>query len=291
MSTILRFLSNEDFQRFTAQLFSAEFPNFQAIEGAGGDGGLDGIDGDTGFQMYFPEEHNRTKAKFIAKIDSDISKMVSTADKLGLQLTRWVLVVPVDLRTDVVAHLMTKSRATGVTCLYWGATKLGELAAKHPHVQESFPGIFLPAMKQDIGQVKDGVDALTRRHDSAGVEIIGDDEYDRLIEEYSETFRQSSQGAMERMSHTSAGEQAVRALHAELNAKRSDLMRKKGISDRAFILELEDLNAAHVLRYNRKQSELNERGMLYSGAAEDLTRINEQHERDLERLKLRYGKR
>lgn len=47
MKQALYFQSEEEFQSFCSQLFHAEFPMFQSVEGAGGDGGSGGVYFDT----------------------------------------------------------------------------------------------------------------------------------------------------------------------------------------------------------------------------------------------------
>jgi hypothetical protein len=116
---ILHFLNEHDFQNFTSQLFGEELPSFQPIEGAGGDGGLDGIETETAYQMYFPEQKNRTKQKYLAKIDDSLTKLQATIESKSLTIKRWIFVVPEDLQYEVVLHLQKKSQNTGIECLYW----------------------------------------------------------------------------------------------------------------------------------------------------------------------------
>lgn len=182
MKQSLRFQSEEEFQSFFSQLSSAEMSNFQAVEGAGGDRGFDGLSGTTAYQAYFAEEKNRTDANFIAKIDKDIKKVLETKKELDLEITEWIFVVPEDLRIKVVAHLSRKSKETGLLCLYWGATKLTELTSKHPHIIESFPLIFMPSVKNDLKEVKSLISGERKNVSLDGIEILGDEEFLRELE-------------------------------------------------------------------------------------------------------------
>ncbi len=107
MRHILRFQSEQQFQSFFSQLAGAEMPNFMAVDGSNGDSGFDGIDGQTAYQAYFPEQHNRTDKKFITKIDEDVKKVLN--NKLGIRVKRWVFVIPEDLRINVICHLIKQS--------------------------------------------------------------------------------------------------------------------------------------------------------------------------------------
>ena len=194
MKQTLHFQSEQEFQNFIGQLFLAEFPNFQAIEGSGGDGGLDGLDGNTVYQVFFPDLKNRNLAKYKRKIDSDLPKAIKTTEKLGIKLLRWILVVPEDLRFETIGYLSQKSKETGIVCLSWGATKLNELINKYPHIRNSFPGIFLPDVKSDIGEVKTSIDNLSRPKTFTNVEIITDKDFKNIKNQITEEFHQKTKG-------------------------------------------------------------------------------------------------
>ena len=94
--------------------------------------------------MFFPEEKNRKKVKYIAKIDEDLAKLIVTIDKHKLTINRWIFVIPEDLYYEVVLHLQKKSKEIGIECLYWGATRLTALVNKHPHIKLSLIHISEP---------------------------------------------------------------------------------------------------------------------------------------------------
>lgn len=290
MKQELRFLTEQQFQNFASQLLSAELSSYQSIEGAGGDGGLDGLDGETAFQMYFAEPKNRTKENYIKKIDEDLVKLQKTIKQEGITVAKWIFVVPGDLRYDVVAHLQRKSKETGIECVSWGATKLSALLTKHPTIRDSFPEVFLPDVKQDIGKIITTLDELRRRGRESGVEIITD-------EEYTEQIQQIRADTKEQIRSFSAqhGDMDLRALtmafNRESKKKEDALTRKKKASDRFYELAKDEINESFDNEVRAKKSELQGRGVLDSSIArDDLAAIEARRSRALERLAKEYGK-
>lgn len=292
MKTSLHFLSEQEFQNFSSQLFAAEFPTFQAIEGSGGDGGLDGLNKTIAFQMFFPDLKNRNLNKYIEKIDDSLKKLIKTIQEKQLTITQWILVVPEDLRYEVVIHLQNKSTELGFDCLYWGATKLTELVNKHPHIRNSFPGIYLPDVKEDLGDVKDGISSLNRPRSPFNVEIITEKEFLEKDQTIDDEYKQRTQGAIQRFGTSSSAHIAVsEAYRQEANKKKKELRKKKATSDRAYELERQDIedHFTEVLRH--KQNEMERRGLYNSGIAKrEFGLIEIRKQRELNKLKLKYGK-
>lgn len=290
MKADLHFISNDQFQSFTSQLLGEELPSYLPIEGAGGDGGLDGIEGTTAYQMYFPEQKNRTKAKYIKKIDDDIEKAQATATKHDISFTRWILVVPEDLGTDVVLHLQKKSSIAGFECLYWGATKLTALVNKYPHIRNAFPAIFLPDVKQGVDEIKLGIEELHRNQDSY-TDVMTDEEYQRRRQRLVEQGQRDAQQLMARVPAGSAKQMASQAVYTEINKKIQELLDLKQRSDRFYELAKQEINDFFDEIKEKKQSELAGRNMLHSGIAiQDFEKIEKRRVRELERLDLKYGK-
>lgn len=290
MKQVLRFITNDQFQSFTSQLFSEELLSFQAIEGAGGDGGLDGIDGTTAYQMYFPEVKNRNKKHYVAKIDTDLAKLQATMAKQNLTITRWILVVPDDLGTDVVLHLQLKAKELGIECLYWGATKLTALVNKYPYIRDAFPEVFLPDVKQDLAVVKDGVASLNRKQDNF-TEIITDDEFFRLRKQLGEEGQQKARQMANTVPPGSAQQQVSQAVMAEANKKIQELTARKTTSDRFYQLAEDEINETYDDLLTKTRSDFVARGLGSSGFANKaLADVEVKRDRELERLRLKYGK-
>ena len=290
MKQTLQFLTSEQFQNFVSQLFSEELPSFQAIEGAGGDGGLDGIDGSVAYQVYFPEVKNRDKKHYVSKIDTDVAKLQATAEKHGFTVTKWIFVVPDDLGTDVVLHLSQKSQEVGFECIYWGATKLTALVNKYPYIKDSFPEIFLPGVKQDLADLKGGIEDLHRKQDNF-TEIITDDEFIARRQRLTQKGQQDAHQLMMRVPPGSAQQQASQIVTNETNKKIQELVEQKARSDRFYQLARDEISDFFEEQETKKRGEIAARGLTGSGIGEqELEPIRKKRHRELERLDLKYGK-
>jgi len=290
----LRFISEEEFQSFFGQLSSAEIPDFLPVEGSGGDKGFDGLSGTTAYQAYFPDEKNRTDAKYIDKINKDLDKVIKNKGRLGLKITDWIFVVPEDLRIRVVAHLRKKSKETGINCSYWGATKLLELITKYPHIQDSFPTIFLPPVHEEVKSVRrsldSGIKATLIKTDSP-VEIITEqefakqkreieDELNKKLEPYYFGSRPIRENVTERV-----------AVEQEAEEKYRDLQIKRQASNDLYKLELEEIEEKYQEEMERTNEEMNRRGLFHSGIKDRaIGRLEVKKRREVEKLKLKYGK-
>lgn len=291
MKQILHFLDEADFQNFTAQLFSEEFPSFQAIEGAGGDGGLDGIEGETAYQMFFPEEKNRNKAKYIAKIDKDLTKLSATIESQNLTITRWIFVIPEDLHYEVVLHLQKKSKEFGMECLYWGATKLTALVNKHPHIKNAFPGIFLTDLKVDMERVTDSVSELSRRTAASSTDIIKDDDFSAELQRIKSQMQGEQHDVNVRFGNTSLPQAASVAIRKKYMPMIDALQRRKQASDKMYDLELREINIQFDELVEKKNSEHVGRGTFHSGfRGQDIEKIEEKRMIELQKLAVKYGK-
>jgi hypothetical protein len=291
MKQILHFLNEADFQNFTAQLFSEEFPSFQAIEGAGGDGGLDGIEGETAYQMFFPEEKNRKKVKYIAKIDKDLAKLIVTIDKHKLTINRWIFVIPEDLYYEVVLHLQKKSKEIGIECLYWGATRLTALVNKHPHIKNAFPGIFLTDLKVDMERVSDGISELSRRAASSTTDILKEDDFIAEMQRINSQMQDERHSVMSRFGNTSVPQVASVAIQKKHLPIIDELNRRKQASDKMHGLELREINMQFDELVEKKNGEHVGRGTFHSGFREqDIQKIEEKRAIELQKIAVRYGK-
>lgn len=288
MKQTLAFLTSEDFQNFTAQLIGEETPNFMAIEGAGGDGGLDGLSGTTAYQMYFPEVKNRQTRNYIAKIDDSLAKLQVTIAKEGYEVNRWVFVVPDDLHFKVAIHLRKRSKELGIDCIYWGATRLTALISKHPHIRDNFPAVYLPDVKQSLGTVSASISKLGNRRIEHDVEIVTDSEYMAQKEALREELRahvRSTRGSLRDPTIDSG------VYRDELDKKFKALDVRKNTSDRYFELELADLNEQFNEEVTEKRAEHQRRGVMGAGfAVQDIEKINDRRVRQIEKLRMKYGK-
>lgn len=292
MKQALRFQSENEFQSFFSQLCSAEFPEFQAIEGSGGDRGFDGLCGKTAYQVYSPEDKNRTDAKFIEKIDKDLEKVIKNMSKLNLQIEEWIFVVPEDLRIGVVAHLQVKSNEKNIKCLYWGATKLTELVTKHPHIQDSFPTIFLPPVRNGIAEIENTLQNISKPTMNTrvftDVEIIGDEEfaqsYKKLYEDYWEEVGPDS------MRFVFEKQPNIKKLAVKVKQEEEKLKIKKNKSDSAYAIELEELDEYYNEEIEKIKEAMNKRGLYQSGIKDKaIESLEVKRKRDVSKLKLKYG--
>lgn len=292
MKQALIFQSEQEFQSFFGQLASAEIPSFQAVEGSGGDSGFDGISVTTAYQVYFPLEKNRTEANYISKIDKDLEKVISSSKSMGLDIKEWVFVVPEDLRIKVVAHLIKKSQETGITCTHWGATKLTELVTKHPHIQDSFPTIFLPPVREGIQDIQDTLDENQKPRVLTSVEIIGDQEFIDKRKIITDEYHEQTQSFM-RVHGTSSSAYlaADMAYKKEADNKIKELQMKKEKSDKAYQLEFDEINEYFEEQTRKVNDDMAKRGIYNSGIRlKELGLLEIKKKRAIERLKLKYGK-
>lgn len=287
---ILKFQSEGEFQNFFGQLASAEFEDFQPVEGSGGDLGFDGIKGQTAYQVYYPTKKSQSLSDYKNKIDKDVEKVLASKDKLGFDITEWVLIVPEDLTISVISHLMKKPKETGISCTYWGATKLQQLVTKHPHIQDSFPLIFLPPVRKGIQNLQEIMVSSNRpKVLDNSVEIITDTQYEDekklIIAEY-QAKTKNFVGQYDTSS--SAHIAADTTFQQEMQEKLARLKTKKETSSRAFQLETEEINEVY-----EEECELIEKEHypIWRNPQADKAyeKAASRRDRALERLRMKYG--
>ena len=292
MKNILNFQSEQEFQNFFSQLASAEIDSFRAIEGSGGDMGFDGISDQTAYQVYYPSLKNRTDANFIKKINIDLEKIIESIKKLNIEIKKWIFVVPEDLRIKVVLHLNKKTKETGIECKYWGYTKIIELITKYPHIQDSFPNIFLPPVRKGLKNLEEKIAyGYKPRVLNGSVEIIGDNEYEMRRKNIIQEHHQKAVSAIGQYGDSSASIATSVAYQRAANQKLAELKFKKEKSDKAFQLDLADIDDYFDSEKNRINEEMNKRGLFHSGIRlRALGELEIKRKRFIERLKLKYGK-
>lgn len=292
MKQELYFQSEDEFQTFFGQLCSAEIPDFQAIEGSGGDMGFDGLSDKIAYQVFYPIHKNRTIAKYKGKIDSDLTKVLESKKKLGLKIERWIFVVPEDLRIEVVSYLKHKSEEAEVRCEYWGYTKLSELVNKHPYIKDSFPTIFLPPVRKGLDDLKEVISKGNKpRVIDETVEIVSDKEYGERKQAIQLEYQRKAVSVIGRYGGSSGSVAGTVAFQLDANKRLSELRHKKERSDKAYQLELEEMNEYYNSEIEEKKTELNRRGILVSGICNrEVGKIEVKRNRDIERLKLKYDK-
>lgn len=289
---ILRFQSEQEFQNFFAQIRSAELPDFQAVEGSGGDMGFDGIDSDTAYQSYYPEDKNRTEANYKIKINTDLAKVVTVNKDLKLGLKNWVLIVPEDLSIKTILHLRAKSKESGLKCLYWGATKLNELANKYPHVKKSFPTIFLPDYEPRFDEIMSKIDSIQTTGSFEGIEIIPDDVYERTRNSITEEYKTKIHSfIIQHGTDSSAHLQADRIFKEEADKKIKELQGKKEKSDKAYKIALDELNESFDERQVKIKEDFARRGIYGGGIMfSEQGKLEVKKNRAIEKLNLIFGK-
>lgn len=290
---ILRFQSEQEFQNFFAQLASAEMSDFQAVDGSNGDGGFDGICGEVCYQSYYPEDKNRTDTNYIKKIDEDTSKIVLSSKTLGLKVTNWIFVVPEDLRMPVIAHLSKKSTDLMMKCTYWGATKLTELVSKHPHIQDSFPTIFLPPVQDAIKGLEKSINNMqTKSPNLLGqVEIVTDQDFLNAKQK----LRDDHHSKVKSYYHNGRPYRIDIPLIVECEAESEKnyllLKHKKERSDKAYEIELKEVEALYEGKIEQINLEMQRRGIYNSGIRlREIEKAEAEKQRLIEKTKLVYGK-
>lgn len=290
MKQVLNFQSEDEFQNFFGQLSSAELPNFQAVEGSGGDMGFDGLAGKTAFQVFYPTK--RTVKKYIDKIDRDLKKIIDSKDKLGLVIKKWIFIVPEDLRIEVIAHLQKKTKETKIECTHWGTAKLSELVNKHPHIKDAFPTIFLPPVRKGLTDLSETIALGQRPKVMTTVEVIADNEFKERRKMIQDDYKERTKSFVH--SHgtsSSAHLQADMAYKKEVDKKIRELKILKERSDRAYKLELEEINAFWDSEIKKINEDMARRGIYQSGIR--LKAVGEaevSRKRHIAKLNLKFGK-
>lgn len=289
MKQALNFQSEQEFQNFFGQLSSAELPDFLAVEGSGGDMGFDGLSDKTAYQVYYPSV--RTGKKYIQKIDKDIEKVLLSMTKLNLVIERWVLVVPEDLMIEVVAHLQNKSKEVSLQCSYWGATKLTELLNKYPYIKNAFPGIFLPDLQEEMNGLQGSINKFLKPRNQFNIEIITDSDFKSVDDEISQKYHTQSRSAQNRFGDSSAVFAADEAFRQQANSAKAELRRKKSASDRAYQLEIEEIEDLYQDAFTKIRESMNMRGISGSGIEKsELVKLDNWKKREIEKTNLKYGK-
>lgn len=140
----------EEFQSFVSVLLSAANPDFQAVEGAGGDFGNDGFlrQGDTLFQAYAPDRLSwpKTAKKIVDSLE--LAYGLKQTDFEGL--TTFIFLTPFDLQHETHLLLQQYATALGLVAESWGEKKLLALLARHPEVRAQFPELLLPDLAEQL---------------------------------------------------------------------------------------------------------------------------------------------
>ena len=196
---------------------------------------------------------------------------------------------PDDLGTDVVLHLQTKVKEIGIECLYWGATKLTALVNKYPYIRDAFPEVFLPDVKQDLAEVKDGVASLNRKQDNF-TEIITYEEFFRLRKQLAQEEQSKAQQMASRI-NGSAAQQVSQAVIGVANKKIQELMARKNTSDRFYQLAEDEINETYDELLIKTRSSFTTKGLTSLGLENKaLADVEVKRDRELEQLRLKYGK-
>lgn len=152
MTTVnkIRHFTEKDFQKFCSVLLCKHLPEFQAVEGAGGDEGNDGFyaSKDVLFQAYAPEKW--TCPKLRKKIDESLKKAAALRKKSMPKLKRFVLLTQRDLNHQANLYLHTSAEDHGFEAESWGESKLIAILTEHPEVKSEFPEYLLPDVLEAI---------------------------------------------------------------------------------------------------------------------------------------------
>lgn len=142
VDTLSRFFGN-DFQKFCSVLLSKHLPDFQAVNGDGGDSGNDGfcVGGDTLFQAFAPKQ--KRSAHLQRKIDDSIEKAKGLRRKAMPALQRLIFLTPFDLTHEVHFYLQSRAVQAKLIGESWGESRLLGVLAQHPEVRQLFPSFLI----------------------------------------------------------------------------------------------------------------------------------------------------
>lgn len=143
----------EDFQNFCSVLLSSELPDFQAVEGAGGDFGNDGFirSGNILFQAYAPDKVSWPKVE--KKIFDSLLLAYGLRQTDFPEAKIFVFLTPFDLQHET--HILLQQVATELSFVAdsWGEKKLLSILAKHPEIRAEFPDLLLPDLSVQLQQI------------------------------------------------------------------------------------------------------------------------------------------
>ncbi|MFP2909776.1 hypothetical protein ACLESD_32970 [Pyxidicoccus sp. 3LFB2] len=124
-------------------LLSKHLPDFQAVNGDGGDSGNDGfcVGGNTLFQAFAPKQ--KRSAHLQKKIDDSIEKAKGLRRKTMPSLQRLIFLTPFDLTHEVHFYLQSRAVQAKLVGESWGESRLLGVLAQHPEVRQLFPSFLI----------------------------------------------------------------------------------------------------------------------------------------------------
>lgn len=159
--TIGQFTGNR-FQDLVSRLLAVAIPDFQAVNGDGGDSGNDGYSPTMAavFQVYGPEKLDGRRIR--SKIDDSVKKAVGLRKRSFAGLRKFVFVTPFDLTHAQHLYLQKVATAKRLISESWGNSRLTGLVAQYPEVARTFPEIqvvdIARAVHPDPAYIKKHVD-------------------------------------------------------------------------------------------------------------------------------------
>lgn len=158
---ISEFHIGAEFQRFCSLLLTAEFTDFQAIDGSGGDAGNDGHIASKKmlFAMYCPAKQP-TLQRHKKKVIEDLDKAVKLRDEDGYDIEFWTFVIPSDPSEKLSSYIRQEAADRGFKGLCWGETQLHERLMRHPQIKEAFPDLNYPEIESQIQELGKKIDSL-----------------------------------------------------------------------------------------------------------------------------------
>lgn len=177
---------------------------------------------------------------------------------------------------------------TDDTTKYSVAT-LGQMKADHEKDYYTQPYVPSEQVVRQLDRILE-VTQNPRPLNSYSVEIITDAQHKADMAEVQRDFADQAQSNMSRFPGSSV-QVANMAYQKMATKKRRSLMMKKAASDRMYELERQDIEDQFAEKLGTKQHEINERGLTYSGIGnQELAKVEQRKERELEKLKIKYGK-
>ena len=149
----------------------------------------------------------------------------------------------------------------------------------------------MPDLQEEMSDLQGSINKFLRPRNQFNVEIITDDDFKSVDKEITEKYQRQARGAQNRFGGSSAVFTADEAYRQAANSAKAELRRKKAASDRAYQLEIEELEDVYQEAYTKIRESMNMRGISGSGIEKkELGKLDAWKAREIEKLNLKYGK-
>lgn len=180
-------LTGNRFQSLVSRLLSAHIPDFQAVNGAGGDSGNDGYSPGLAalFQAYGPDKLDAVRIR--QKIADSVEKAAALRETSLPGLRKFVFVTPFDLTHEHHLYLQKLATEAGLIAESWGNSKLTILVPLHREAASTLPEIQVLNIVQTIHPDP----AYIKEHFKALVGNLADSLIIRTVLRYTESLEKA----------------------------------------------------------------------------------------------------